>query len=84
MRKQLPGAEGYTADVLEQASKRLLSDSRAAVEIWWLSVEQPVQEPRLPGASDARDDGYHVPLLLAARLQSLVDELLSPRITQRF
>ena len=82
MREQLPGAEGYTADVLEQASKRLLSDTRAAVEIWWLSVEQPVQEPRLPGARDARDDGHHVPLLLAARLQSLVDEHLSPLITQ--
>ena len=82
MREQLPGAEGYTADVLEQASKRLLSESRAAVEIWWLSVEQTVQEPRLPGARDARDDGHHVPLLLAARLQSLVDELLSPLITQ--
>ena len=83
MREKLPGAEGYTANVLEQASKRLLSDSRAAVEIWWQSVEQPVQEPRLPGASDAREYGHHVPLFQTARHQSLVDELLSPRITQK-
>ena len=67
---------------MEQASTGLLRDSRAGVDAGRYEAKEPVQEPGLTGAHEACEDSNHIPQIHTARLQSLVNDLLSSLITE--
>ena len=48
VREKLPRATRHVSDVVEQASKRLLGEACAGVDVWWWSVEETAQECGLP------------------------------------
>ena len=77
----IPGTRGQGADVVKQTSIRLLSDACAGVQVWWWSVKETAQEVGLPGTCEASNDGYHISLLCTAGLQGLVNDLLSPLVS---
>ena len=47
-------------------------------------MKETTKEPRLTGAHKAGENGNNIPHLQTARLQGLIDELLSPFITEGF
>ena len=80
--EELPGLGRHAAQVMEQASKRLLGDSRAGIETGRCLVEETAQRPRLTRAHEACENSHHIPQFHTAGLQSLVNDLLSPLVTE--
>ena len=44
-------------------------------------MKKTAKEPGLPRAHEASNDGYHISLFHRARLQGMIDDLLSPLIS---
>ena len=69
---------------MKHASKRLLSNSRAGIKGWWLLVEETTQQVCLAWSHQACDHCHQIPHLDTAWLKSLVNDLLSPLISEGF
>ena len=58
--EELPGIKGDVSNMIEHTSARLLSDSRAGVEVRRFLIEETSQEICLTRAHEACKDCHHI------------------------